>query len=279
MPPVLLRQVVEEMIQNGSKEEQAAMFAYGDAVKREQASFVDYAASQVSLSDAYTTQAKQLDDLKRMYTGVMLLLCMTPLAKGVHPNTVLKAAGFYLSCMAFSDVFREEAGKTLKETFLPCVEDRVARDGRIGFTKEESEWMQQKDRVQQANACERVVWTPDSAAVMQLAYWKQMYEQSLVEKDRLEELRKDYETKSSALAFDAGQDGVTQSRMEQQTVQIAGMLEQKDAESYACFHAYVEQMNQIQMRRNLNRLSHGRGLEADVSVSKAAESNVCECGE
>lgn len=258
-----------DMMVRGSREEQAAMFAYGDAVKREQASFVDYADSQLNLTDGYTAQADRLNSLKKMYTGVMLMLCMTPLTKGVHPNTVLKAAGLYLSCMAFSDVFQEEAGKTLKETFLPCVEERVQRDARIGFTEEESDWLQQKKRVEEANACERVVWTPDSAAMMQLAYWKQMYEQSQAEKDRLLELQDTYETKTAALAFDAGQDGVTKARLEQQTLQIAGMLEQKDAESYACFHAYVEQMNNIQMRRNLSRMSQISGLESSVNLPQA----------
>lgn len=239
------------MLDKGCKAEQDAMFAYDESVRREQTAFVDYAADGLDIEKPYSSQVEELERMKKAYTGAMLLLCFMPLAKGVKPNTLLKSAGIYLGCMVFSDVFREDAGSMLKSTFLPCVEDRLDRDRKIGFTVDESEWMSQKKRVEDAKTIDRTVWTPDSAAVMQLAYWKQMYERAEGDKDRLMELQEQYEAKSEALYFDAGQDGVSRVRIENQAVQIAGMLEQKDAESRQCFSMYKRQIEQEQLRRSV----------------------------
>lgn len=237
----------------GSRDEQNAMFAYQDSLRREQMAFVDYASSQVDLSKPYPGQVETLDRMKKAYTSVLLLLCFTPLTKGVRPNTVLKAAGLYLSCMMFSDVFAEEAGHTLKETFLPCVKERVHRDEMIGFSDDESDWIAQRKRVEESDAAQRIVWTPDSAAIAQLAYWKQMYEQAESDGDRLAELQELYDAKSEALYFDAGQDGVSRGSIELQALRIAGMLEQKDAESACCFAAFRKQLEYIQFRRGVER--------------------------
>lgn len=207
---------------SGFREERSHMEELEQQVAATQIDFVQYAKDRLSFEKSYDMQKTQASQLNAMYCKAVMALCAVPLRKGVKPASVLKSIGMCVGCCLLSKTFREEVSTTVRKALYPVVCKRAEKFG------PDSVWSKRKAQMEASENGGYLPLTPDSAAVMKVAFCEQAYERMRQPGANVQEIIQQYTDAESALYRHAAKDGISAKVLDQSMRTLVGHMIERD---------------------------------------------------
>lgn len=191
--------------------------------------FVDYAKDRLSFEQSYDEQKTQSHELHRFYCTAALLLCMTPLRKGLQPKSIVKSLGLWLGCCMFSSTFRDEMGSRIKQAVYPLVCAQAKTHGT------DSVWERRRLQILASERGGYLPLTPESAAIMKVAFCKQAYQAMRKPGVDVAAIQLQYTDCEMALYRHARQDGVPEKEVDRAMRKLVGSMVDRDPDNARYF--------------------------------------------
>lgn len=240
-------------VRPGSEEEKR----YVDELEQQFASvnmhFAEYAKDRLSYEKSLESQKDALHAFNGIYCKSLLALCAVPLRKGVHPTTVLRSAGLFLGCCLFSKTFREGVDKTVRKALYPIVERKAETEG------PDSIWAIRRDMMKAQENGGYLPLTPDSAAVLKIAFCQQAYDDMRKPGADINAIMESYLESEALLYKQAKADGIKPETLDRSMHRIVGMMMDKDP---SCMKYFTETAYGV-VRRGADREYTRRYRDSD----------------
>ena len=206
----------------GSSQEREEMDKLMKQLQKTQIDFVDYAKDRLVLEKSLDAQTEQAKQMTRLYCRAGMMLCLAPLRKGIKPASILKTVGLWMGCCMFSKTFREELNYTVREAMYPAVVKKAEKAG------PDSIWAVRKKQMEADKNGGYMPLTPDSAAILKLAFCKQAYEKMREPGTDVEAVMRQYDEAEAALYRHAEKDGISPQMLDRSMRTIAGNMIAQD---------------------------------------------------
>lgn len=231
---------------SGSKQELKEMEKLQTEIAQYNQSLSDYMAqSEDWLNKPETMDAKK-DNMNEMYNRRMMMMCAMPLARGLSVDSVISCVGMYAGiCLVnkdFKNSVKKSVGSMLAphlEEFSQKIEERYPSDstkGKVGIRKlgmQASAW---RERIIRSQNDGRLPYSPQSAAVQDLALHKMAFQEMRQPGADIEKIRKQHTEARERLFELAARDGVTKDQICQQVRVMVGKISMAEERSRGLYN-------------------------------------------
>lgn len=202
----------------GSLEEREEMEKLTNQLKKVQLEFVEYTKDRIGFEKSLESQTEQATQMTRLYCRTGMMLCLAPLRKGINVNSIIKTIGLWTCACMFSKTFREELNYTVRETMYPAIVKKAEKAG-PGST-----WDVKRKQIEAEQNGGYLPFTPDSAAILKIAFCQQAYTKMREEGADVEQILRDYHKAEETLYRHAEKDGVSRQALDRSMRTIVGNL-------------------------------------------------------
>lgn len=201
----------------GSDTEASELAMLENEIDKVEVDFEKYAEDNFDFSRDLNEQKEELSKFNKAYCIAMAGLCLAPLRKGVNSKSVLRVIGLWVGCCFFSKTFRQETNKVITNVMHPLMEKRSE--------KEDSFVAKRKHAVITSKG---FLPTPDTLAVMKIAFCKQAYEKMHEKKANVDAIMQQYDKAVRQLDAYAVSTGIRPDSVNKSMRKIASDLMDKD---------------------------------------------------
>ncbi|MFC9756699.1 hypothetical protein [Streptomyces sp. NPDC056921] len=232
---------------------------------------------------------EQLNVMQHVYMQMMMQSCLKPLTRGVNTNSVIQAAGMMMAMRMLSPDFKTEMGSYLQplkdkvqeridirtHKMVALVEDGIAhrqklfgdlkrntrRERLVGSTDPRDhltkKWRNRFDAMQHRDRGHREMFTPDSAAMTEVALMENAFWKMREPGTDVGQIRDSYRAMRKRLHDQIGEDGLERQEVVQRARMIIGERMEYEPE----------------LRTMFNGVAHGRIVKAPAHEEQIAGTN------
>lgn len=151
----------------GSNAESEELIRLERQIQDVEMDYEKYAEEHLDFEKPVEKQKDEVSKTNRLFCLAMAGLCLSPLRKGVSSKSVLRVVGLWVGCCFLSKSFRQEVNRVVTDAIYPVISKKASK------AKTNSMLEQRKTMIKGDDTT--LPLTPDSIAVMKIAFCKQAY--------------------------------------------------------------------------------------------------------
>lgn len=186
-----------------------------------------YVASKADLFDNTTSSMARMQKMRHM---MMFGFCAMPLARGINRDAVIQAISMYVGMRLVDKDFQKDISKGVVDTLGPYVESKAEKAG------PDSIWGKWSEKIKVAKNEGREPLDPDTAAVTQIGFIKQAYEDMRKPGADVNKISKEYENAVNTLYSVAEKDGVSKEAVNNSLKFMVGKLIETNPDNMKYFN-------------------------------------------
>ena len=183
--------------------------------------YEQYAENNLDFQKPVEEQEEKMGKMNKLFCLALAGVCLTPLRKGVNSKSVLRTVGLWLGCCFLSKSFRQECNHVISKVFHPLMSKKMDTAKADSMFKKRGLLISERD--------DSLPLTPDSVAVMKIAFCKQAYAKMHEKGADVDSVLRDYEKASEKLYDYAMRDGIRPELVDKSMRKIATDLIDKDS--------------------------------------------------
>lgn len=208
----------------GSSEEDQLLQDLERQMQQVELDYVNYAQRQLDFRKDMEKQKESLSKTNKLFCLALAGVCLTPLRKGVNSKSVLRVIGLWMGCCFLSKTFRQGCKEAYGYVFSDAMGQMMSNQMRNA--KPDSRLAQRKPFF--VNGTELPL-TPESLAVVQIAFCRQAYQVLREPNANPEWIMERYEQACESLYQQGEAFGIPRYVVDKSMRKIAGDLMDKDA--------------------------------------------------